>query len=348
MSGGQGAWIPQTWAICSPLLNLPPYHPELCFSKCQPGPAAAAAAPESLFEMQIETYRSLGVGPAVWLLSPSRWFWCLLLVKRRLSISSESPAPQKITKAPQPTSPCAHHWVEDQEDTREAQTCSLPWRSVLVAGPVGLAASWWPERLWASELPGPGVCEKDRLLSRTKRGSKPLLASHQLNNLSKLCSLGLVRGVKNSDIACMPSKHFFSKNEGWECETKGRSLGPQWYFLWLALKFDHMVPVYLCKHEQVFPSLLSKLLLLYSENRGWRCANPFREPGSVQGTRRVFSSCIFISPFSYMEKDGRHNNDPLTVFTSQSSEHGSTLLHRCSKLRTLKGEFSWIMWVGPV
>ena len=97
MNGGQGAWIPQTWATCS-LLNLPPYHPEQCFSKCLPGPpaaAAAGAAPERLFEMQIQTYWSLGVGLTVWLPSPSRWLWCLFLGKRRLSISSESPAPQK-------------------------------------------------------------------------------------------------------------------------------------------------------------------------------------------------------------------------------------------------------------
>ena len=61
----------------------------------------------------------------------------------------------------------------------------------------------------------------------------------------------------------------------------------------------------------------------------------------------VYSLTFSYHP-SYIEKGGRHNNDPLTMFTSQSSEHVSTLLHRCSKLRTLKGEFSWIMWVGPV
>ena len=59
----------------------------------------------------------------------------------------------------------------------------------------------------------------------------------------------------------------------------------------------------------------------------------------MQGTRRVFSSYIFITPtpFSYIEKGGRYNNDPLPMFTSQSPEHVRTLLPSCSKLRTLKG-----------
>ena len=110
MNGGQGAWIPQTWATCS-LLNLPPYHPEQCFSKCLPGPpaaAAAGAAPERLFEMQIQTYWSLGVGPTVWPPRPSRWLWCLFLGKRRLSVSSESPAPQKNNQGATAHTPSPH------------------------------------------------------------------------------------------------------------------------------------------------------------------------------------------------------------------------------------------------
>ena len=53
-----------------------------------------------------------------------------------------------------------------------------------------------------------------------------------------------------------------------------------------------MVPVYLCKREQVFPLLLSKLLLLYSDNCGWYRGKPFREPGSVQGTRKSKKASI--------------------------------------------------------
>lgn len=57
----------------------------------------------------------------------------------------------------------------------------------------------------------------------------------------------------------------------------------------------------------------------------------------MRGTRCVFSSYIFRTPFSYIEKGGRHNSDPLPMFTCQSPEHAKTLLHSCSKLRTLKG-----------
>lgn len=198
MSGGQGAWIPQTWTICSPLLNLPPYPSELCFSKCQPGPAAAAAAPECLFEMQIQTYpKSWGVGPTVWLLSLSRyWFWCLLLVKRRCPSHQNRLCASKNNQGATAHISVCSSLVEDQEG-HEAQTCSLPWKSVLVAGWVGLAASWWPEHLWASYL----VSEKRTGSWVGPKGvqSLSLLASHQLNNLGKLCSLGLLR-VKNSDI----------------------------------------------------------------------------------------------------------------------------------------------------
>lgn len=47
------------------------------------------------------------------------------------------------------------------------------------------------------------------------------------------------------------------------CEAKGRSLGPQWCFLWLALKFDHMVPVYLCSVSKCFPCFPVGLLCCF-------------------------------------------------------------------------------------
>lgn len=132
---------------------------------------------------------------------------------------------------------------------------------------------------------------------------------------------------------------------GWVCETKGGLWGPSGTSCGLP-KFDHMVPVYLCKHEQVFPAPVEAAVAI-SDNCGWHRGKPFRSL-AVCGGLDVYSLLTFSEhPSLTLRRVGGPNSDPLPMVTSQSPEHAGTVLHSCSKLRTLKGEFSWMIWVGP-